>query len=149
MYFIEIAFYHDLNAHIDLAVLVYTFIFDELKCFIFFNVNYIGTFSSLLFCSWYMVNNLSGVFVLVCIIFYCKDASKHDLIPFMKIKTLDEQRILLEEEAWLNMSSGCLHIKSRNLTWATYADMREESFFTPHVDNQKWWVYKLMFSMTF
>ena len=52
---------------------------------------------------------------------------------------LNEKNILLEEEAWLNMSSGNLHIKSRNVTWEKYAVMREESFFKPHIENPNWY----------
>ncbi|XP_076467262.1 PRELI domain-containing protein 2-like [Babylonia areolata] len=55
-----------------------------------------------------------------------------------KIQALNEQRILLEEEAWLNTASGNMHIKSRNVTWSKFADMREESHFSTHKQNPHW-----------
>ncbi|KAL8611402.1 hypothetical protein ACOMHN_014457 [Nucella lapillus] len=63
-----------------------------------------------------------------------------NVVPHLlrKIQALNEKRILLEEETWLNTESGNLHVKSRNLTWARYANMREESHFTPHPENPNW-----------
>ncbi|KAK7107692.1 PRELI domain-containing protein 2-like [Littorina saxatilis] len=55
-----------------------------------------------------------------------------------KINALNEKTIVLEEETWLNTISGCLHIKSRNVTWEKYATMKEESHFFPHPENTNW-----------
>ncbi|CAL1527581.1 unnamed protein product [Lymnaea stagnalis] len=55
-----------------------------------------------------------------------------------KFSFLNEKEFLLEEEAWLNLHNNSLKIKSRNITWANYAQMCEESKFVPSEDNPNW-----------
>ncbi|XP_052240144.1 PRELI domain-containing protein 2-like isoform X2 [Dreissena polymorpha] len=57
-----------------------------------------------------------------------------------RIPVLNEPAILLEEESWLNCREKELSLKSKNLTWETYASLREQSVFRPHAENPDWTV---------
>ncbi|XP_059160249.1 PRELI domain-containing protein 2-like isoform X2 [Physella acuta] len=55
-----------------------------------------------------------------------------------KVDVLNEKAIILEEESWMNLRSGDLLVKSRNITWAKYATMNEQTKFAPAADNANW-----------
>ncbi|XP_005101877.1 PRELI domain-containing protein 2 [Aplysia californica] len=66
---------------------------------------------------------------------FCENVVPHVL---RKMKILNEEQVVLEEQAWLDLDSGQMDIKSRNVTWSKYADMFEESRFAKAVDNPHW-----------
>ena len=55
-----------------------------------------------------------------------------------QVSMLNVKELILEEEAWLNIDNGHLKLKSRNITWANYAQMSEESKFAQAADNPNW-----------
>ncbi|KAK3784598.1 hypothetical protein RRG08_003406 [Elysia crispata] len=67
-----------------------------------------------------------------------------NIIPniLRQMSVLNVKELILEEEAWLNIHSGHLRLKSRNITWADYARMSEESKFARSDDNPNWTVFK-------
>ncbi|GFO08051.1 preli domain-containing protein 2 [Plakobranchus ocellatus] len=67
-----------------------------------------------------------------------------NIIPniLRQVSLLNVKELILEEEAWLNIHSGHLKLKSRNITWANYASMSEESKFAHSADNPNWTVFE-------
>lgn len=63
-----------------------------------------------------------------------------NVVPHLlrKVSVLNEKHLLLEEQAWLDMTTGCVHIKSHNITWSDYANMWEESNFRPLKEKPTW-----------
>ncbi|XP_067675322.1 PRELI domain-containing protein 2-like [Haliotis asinina] len=56
------------------------------------------------------------------------------------ISVLNEQNMLLKEEAWLDFRKPEFRLRSCNITWSKYAHMWEESTFKPCQENPKWTV---------
>lgn len=59
-----------------------------------------------------------------------------------RISCLNIAHIYIEEQAWIDRQQRMLTLKSRNITWAEYAHLWEESVFRPLRDNPHWTLFE-------
>ncbi|KAM8972806.1 PRELI domain-containing protein 2 [Pelodytes ibericus] len=64
----------------------------------------------------------------------------NNVIPsfLRRISILKVSNVHLEEESWLDMKARVMTLKSRCLTWAQYASMKEESMYKESTENSNW-----------
>ncbi|XP_043919963.1 PRELI domain-containing protein 2 [Protopterus annectens] len=74
------------------------------------------------------------------IIYRRRIATCKNVIPafLRQISSLKTASIYLEEESWLDKRRRTMSIKSRCLTWAKYATLKEESMFKASQENPNW-----------
>ncbi|KAG8439238.1 hypothetical protein GDO86_005457 [Hymenochirus boettgeri] len=67
-------------------------------------------------------------------------ATCNNVIPsfLQKWSILKVSNVYLEEESWLDMKTRVMTLKSRCLTWAEYASMKEESVYKESTENSNW-----------
>jgi len=66
-----------------------------------------------------------------------------NVIPYMlrAFSYLNEPDIKLQEETWFDLKNRVFILRSKNITWADYGQMYEESIFKPCDDNPNWTVF--------
>lgn len=67
-----------------------------------------------------------------------------NVVPNMlrRIGCLNTAHIFIEEQAWIDRRQRMLTLKSKNITWAEYAYLWEESVFRPFRDNPHWTTFE-------
>jgi len=67
-----------------------------------------------------------------------------NVIPNMlrRISALNVEHIYIEEQAWLDHRMRTLTLKTKNITWADYAYLWEESVFRPLRENPHWTLFE-------
>ncbi|NP_001084731.1 PRELI domain-containing protein 2 [Xenopus laevis] len=67
-------------------------------------------------------------------------ATCNNVIPsfLQRFSILKVSNVYLEEESWLDMKTKVMTLKSRCLTWAQYATMKEESVYKESIENSNW-----------
>ncbi|XP_053320677.1 PRELI domain-containing protein 2 [Spea bombifrons] len=74
------------------------------------------------------------------IVYRKRIATCNNVIPsfLRKFSIMKISNVYLEEESWLDMKKRVMTLKTRCLTWAQYASLKEESMYRESTENSNW-----------